>query len=374
MVETIFWMTLLLLLYTFIGYPFLVKVLAVLSPKRHVVDESYTPSVSIVLSVFNEEAVMRDKIENFFALDYPADFLEFIIVSDKCSDRTDEIIRSYENDRIKLLVQERRSGKTLNLNRGVAEAVGDVIIFTDANSMFDRDVVRKLVRHFFDPAVGLVSGKSVYCDAAGSVTTGGAYRRYEDFIKESESQLAGIIGADGAIYALRKSLYTSLSEQYINDFIHTIQVVLAERRAISDEFAVCREVVEETGSGELRRQTRIMAQSWLIFVSQVGHLFKSGKFLYLWQFISHKFLRWLTVPLMLILYIIAVVLLNQGFVYQLVFTGLSLFMLFAISGAKLKGGLTRTPYLFTILHVAALFGFYRYIKGNMYTTWNPRNN
>lgn len=374
MVETIFWMTLLLLLYTFIGYPFLVKVLAVLSPKRHVVDETYTPSVSIVLSVFNEEAVMRDKIENFFALDYPADFLEFIIVSDKCSDRTDEIIRSYENDRIKLLVQERRSGKTLNLNRGVAEAVGDVIIFTDANSMFDRDVVRKLVRHFFDPAVGLVSGKSVYCDAAGSVTTGGAYRRYEDFIKESESQLAGIIGADGAIYALRKSLYTSLSEQYINDFIHTIQVVLAERRAISDEFAVCREVVEETGSGELRRQTRIMAQSWLIFVSQVGHLFKSGKFLYLWQFISHKFLRWLTIPFMLMLLVASSIVFTKGIFYQVVFIGQLLFFASVLVGTRAKGGLGQVPYLFTLFHYAAIVGLLKYLTGNVYATWNPRDN
>jgi len=373
-VEIIFWITLSLLFYVFAGYPMMIRFLASLVGNRHQVDESFLPSVSIILSVYNEEEVIDEKIANFLDLDYPATMLEFVIVSDCCSDRTDEIISSYENERIRFLIQTERSGKTLNLNRGVAEARGEILVFTDANAIFDRDAVRKMVRHFADTGIGLVSGKSIYRDVRGAVTSGGAYRRYEDFIKASESRIGGIIGADGAIYALRKSYYIQLIPEYINDFIHTIQVVIAGGRAISDDEAICHEEAEETGSGELRRQTRIMSQSWLIFLSQFGLLLNGGKLVYLWQIISHKFFRWLTVPLMAILFASCSLLLVRGFCYQVFFIGQILFFIIVFFGSRAKGGLLRVPYLFTLLHYAALVGLFKYMTGNVYATWNPRNN
>jgi len=257
-VEIIFWNSFLLLLYAFAGYPLVIKILAIIAGNNTRQDEAFTPSVSIILSVYNEEEVIESKIANFIALDYPDTLFELVIISDCCSDRTDELIQKHANQRIRLIIQTERSGKTRNLNRGVAEARGEILVFTDANAIFDRDAIKHLVHHFVNPEVGLVSGKSVYLDAAGAVTSGGAYRRYEDFIKESESRMGGIIGADGAIYALRKTSYTPLPSEYINDFIHPIQVVLSGRRAINDNQAICHEEVEETG-GELDRQTRILA-------------------------------------------------------------------------------------------------------------------
>lgn len=372
--EIIFWITLVLLLYTFIGYPLIIRILAVVFGTATQPDDTFLPAVSIILSVYNEEDVIEAKIANFLDIDYPDQKLDFVIISDCCSDRTDELIHLHANQRVRHLIQKKRSGKTKNLNRGVSEAQGEILVFTDANAMFDRDAVRKLVRHFTDPAVGLVSGKSVYYNADGSVTSGGAYRRYEDFIKEAESRVGGIIGADGAIYALRKAYYAPLPVQYINDFVHPIQVVLTGGRVISDEEAICREEAEETGSGELRRQTRIMAQSWLIFLSQFGLLMKGGKLLYLWQFISHKFLRWLTVPLTILLLMANLSLTNNGLLYQAVLIGQLLFMVGVVVGSRAKGGFVRVPYLFTLLHYAALVGLFKYLTGNMYTTWNPRNN
>ena len=371
--EVIFWIALTMLIYIFVGYPLVIRTLAAFARKEIHPDESFFPSVSIILSVYNEEEVIEQKISNFTALDYPVDKLDFLIISDCCSDRTDVIIQMYENNRIHHLIQTERSGKTKNLNRGVAEAQGEILVFTDANAMFDRNAVRKLISHFSDPGIGLVSGKSVYYDVTGRVTSGGTYRRYEDFIKKAESCVGGIIGADGAIYALRKSYYSTLPLQYINDFIHTIQVVLAGGKAISDDQAICREVVEETGSGELRRQTRIMAQSWLIFLSQFGSLLKAGKFLYLWQFISHKFLRWLTVPLVFILLFSSLILITENFFYQVVFILQLLFVASILVGSRVKGGFVRIPYLFALLHYAALVGLFKYLTGNVYATWNPRN-
>jgi cellulose synthase/poly-beta-1,6-N-acetylglucosamine synthase-like glycosyltransferase len=373
-IEIIFWIAFSILIYVFVGYPLGIRMFASLAGNGTGHDESFLPTVSIILSVFNEEEVIEEKIANFLALDYPADMLEIVIVSDCCSDRTEELIRRHESERIRLLVQTDRSGKTRNLNRGVEEARGEILVFTDANAMFDRDAIKNMVRHFADPAVGLVSGKSIYRDASGAVTSGGAYRRYEDFIKEAESRVGGIIGADGAIYAIRRTYYTPLPSQYINDFIHTIQVVLAGGVAISDDMAICREEVVETGSGELRRQTRIMAQSWLIFLSQFGLLLKGGKLLYLWQFVSHKFLRWLTLPLMVLLFVASWALVTEALFYQAVFVCLLIFMMSVLVGCRAKGGFVRVPYLFTLLHYAALVGLFKFLTGNIYTTWNPRNN
>lgn len=375
MSKVVFWISLLLLLYTFIGYPLILKIFAALRRRYPSLNDGFHPPVSVVLSVYNEEDVIAEKIKNFERIDYPGDKLELIIISDKCSDRTDEIIRSYESDRIRLIIQAERSGKTKNLNRGVAAANGDILVFTDANSMFDTDAIKKLVRNFFDPSIGLVSGKSIYLDPeTGKTTTGGAYRRYEDFIKGCESVVVSIVGADGAIYAMRKALYEPLKSEYINDFIHTIQVTLKGFRAVSDDEAICREVAAETGNGEFRRQTRIMAQSWLVFLSQIGKLLSSGSFSYAWALVSHKFMRWITIPLMLILLVSSIASLGAGTFFQVIFVFEVLFILLIVCGGKLKNGISRVAYLFTLLHIAAMFGLYKYLSGNMYTIWNPRNN
>lgn len=375
MIETMFWLSISLLAYTFFGYPIILKCIASLRKCEISADGGFTPSVSIVLSVYNEENVIKEKIQNFLSLDYPPELLEMVIVSDKCTDKTEEIIRSFCCERIRLLVQEKRSGKTMALNRGVTGANGEILIFTDANSMFNTDAVRKLVRHFADPKIGLVSGRSVYLDSLNqNEELSGTYRKYEEMIKEDESKVASIVGADGAIYAMRKSLYDPLPPEYINDLIHPIQVVLKGYRAVSESQAVCREVIDETHSSELRRQTRIMAQSWLIFCTQIGKLLRKMKLVYAWELTSHKFLRWLTIPVMIALFVTTAFMFEEGKFYQMIFISQIIFLSLALFGGRLKSGFMRLPYMFTLLHVAAVFGFFKYLTGNIYTTWNPRNN
>lgn len=374
MAETLFWSSLFILLYTFLGYPIVLKCIASLNSNKHHLKKKYTPSVSIILSVYNEENVIKEKIDNFLSLDYPEELLEMVIVSDQCTDRTEKIIKSFNCKRIKLLIQERRSGKTMALNRGVLAAKGDVLIFTDANSMFDKDAVRKLVRHFTYPRIGLVSGKSVYLDSCYKhEEIGGTYRRYEEMIKEKESKAYSIVGADGAIYAMRKELYEPLKPEYINDFIHTIYVVLKGYRAISEPEAICREVIDETYKGELHRQIRIMAQSWLIYFSQIGKLIAKREWVFAWELTSHKFLRWLTIPFMITLFITTTFMFKEGKFYQMLFIYQSVFIFFVLFGRILRGRLMRAPYMFTLLHVASLLGFFKYLKGKIYVTWNPRN-
>jgi cellulose synthase/poly-beta-1,6-N-acetylglucosamine synthase-like glycosyltransferase len=373
-VELLFWMSIILLVYIYSGYPFVAFCLAKITKKSFRVDESYLPKVSVILSVYNEEQVIEAKIDNFLALDYPSDRLELVVISDCCSDTTDALIRKAADSRIRLFIQTNRSGKTRNLNWGVREACGDILIFTDANSMFAGDAIKKIVRHFIDPQVSLVSGKSIYSDQEGRGTSGGVYRRYEDFIKKAESGLAGIVGADGAIYGMSKAMYSPLRPEHINDFIHTIQVVLAGKIALSDDQVICREKTNEQTGGELRRQTRIMAQSWLIFMSQILPLLRARKFLYIWQIVSHKFLRWLTVPILAAAFLSNLSLGNEGIQYIITLVSQMLFWLGVIVGSRAKRGMSKVLYLFILMHYAAVLGLIKYLSGNVYATWNPREN
>ena len=374
MALLIFWTTFALLGYAFIGYPLCLRLLAAFG-RPALGNELYTPVVSLLLSVYNEEAVIRQKIENFLALDYPAELLELLIISDGCEDRTEEIVSLYASDRIRLFIQQQRGGKTLALNRGAAEARGEILLFTDANALFDADVVRKLVRHFAEPEVGLVSGASVYYDELTGMTLAtSAYRRYEDLLKAWESRVGGIVGADGAMYALRKTLYEPLIPEYINDLIHPVQVVRRGYRALQDNEAICREPVDTVEGGEMRRQTRIMAQSWRILCSQIGSLFARGKFLYVWQLLSHKFIRWLTLPLMALLFVTTGTLHRQGLWFQICFVGQSLFFALGIMGFRGNRRIPRIVFLFLLMHLAAVTGFIRYLRGTTYVTWSPRDN
>lgn len=370
----LFWSALGLLIYAFAGYPFILKGAAFFRRREASGGDGFLPAVSIVLSVYNEEAIIREKIENFLALDYPAGLLEMVVVCDQCADRTEAIIGEYLDRNVVLLVQERRQGKTLNLNRAVEVSRGEILVFTDANSMFDANAMRMLVRRFADPRLGLVSGRSVYVTPENrNVEVGGLYRDYEEMIKEAEGRAASIVGADGAIYALRRSLYRPLSAELINDFFHPIAAVLQGYRAVSEPEAVCRETVDDSYDNELSRQTRIMAQSWLIVISYMPVLAREGKAVYLWQLSSHKVLRWLTMPLMAVLLAATIANIDgySGFRYALAVQ--VSFLLLAFFGVRLKKGFLRIPYMFTLLHLASLLGFVQFLRGARYTTWSPRN-
>lgn len=375
MAQLIFWTSFILLGYAYLGYPIILSMVAAIGGRKSAPEMRHLPTVTLLLSVFNEERVIAGKIANFRALDYPADRLEFIIVSDGCSDRTEEIVRSAAlcDPRIRLLVQERRGGKTRALNRGAEEARGEILVFTDANALFDPAAVKMLARHFADPGVGLVGGTSHYFDAAtGRTVPAGLYRRYEDRLKAGEGMSGGIVGADGAIYALRRDLYEPLPPEYINDFIHPVQVATRGFRAIQDNEAVCREPVDGGETGEMRRQTRIMAQSWRIFCTQITGLVRAGRIVYAWQFVTHKFLRWLTLPFLAAFCAATLALAAEGVLYQLALAGQAALLLLAAAGSRGASGLARVAFLFFLIHAAAITGLIRYLRGTAYVTWNPR--
>jgi len=372
MAETLFWFAALALFYGFVGYPLILKALVAFRTRRERwEDADEPPSVAMLLSVLNEEDVIADKIRNFRELDYPAEKLELIIVSDGCTDRTEDVVEELRDERVRLLVQERNMGKTLALNRAVAESEADIVVFTDADSMFDRDALMHLVAPFADSSVGLVSGHTEY-RAEGS--GGGAYRRYEDAVKVLESDLWGIVGADGAVYAMRRELYEPIVPEYINDLLHPIQVVMRGYDALQEQAAVCREPLEEAGPGGFHRQTRIMTQSWLIVLSQLPGLVRAGKWGFLWQMLSHKVVRWLTLPLLGIVLLANLFLVGQGGFYVPALLAQLGFYACAYAYRHEQGGMKLIPYTFLLLHLSAAIGLFKHMKGETYVSWKPRNN
>ena len=389
--KMLFWLSSVLLAYAFVGYPLLLEAGARLARRAAMRGLGQgdaaggsdaarpLPTASVLLSVFNEEAVIERKIQNFLALDYPAERLELCVVSDGCTDATESIVARYAGQRVRLLRQSTRGGKTCALNRAAQEAHGEVLVFTDANAMFRPDCLRWLVERLADPAVGLVSGVSVYVDASGSHTAGGVYRRYEEWIKARESDLCSIVGADGAAYAMRRRLYTPLPPEYINDLLHPVQVLLAGLRSVSEPRAVVEEAdtsaspAEADGAGaELRRQTRIMAQSWLICLRQLPVLVRHKHWGFVWQLLSHKVLRWATLPLLAMCGGSALALSPLGLPYALAAATLAGGGLLAWAGARGRGGYARTAWLFVVLHAAAVNGLYRLLCGQTFVTWTPR--
>ncbi|MCG6939541.1 MAG: glycosyltransferase family 2 protein, partial [Gammaproteobacteria bacterium] len=298
--------------YVYMGYPVLLMMLDKLLKGKPVHRAEITPTVSLIVSCYNEADVIEQKIRNCLALDYPQHQLEILFVSDGSDDGTDEIIKQYCNERIILIRQEGRLGKTMGLNLAMAKASGEIVVFSDANAMYQGNALKMLVRNFHDAAVGYVVGAAIYKDEEES-TAGSSeniYWKYEIFIKQIESKLHSVVGGDGAIYAIRKVLYEPLDQQDINDFVNPLQIIAKGYRGIFDAEAICYEQTAGDFDKEGKRKQRIVNRSFtgLMKNKTVLNPFKYG--FYTLELFSHKLLRWL-IPFFLLIAAVGITVLAQ---------------------------------------------------------------
>lgn len=288
--------------YVYLGYPLLLGVLSSLKRSETVAlqTDSELPSVTLIISCFNEADVIEDKLRNALELDYPRDRLSVMVVSDGSTDGTDEIVKRFADESVKLIRQEGRLGKTMGLNLAMESVVSDITVFSDANAMYAPDAVRQLVRHFQKCDVGYVVGAALYTDgdAGASAQNEGVYWRYELAIKTMESQLSSVVGGDGAIYAIRSALWRPLDQKDINDFVNPLQIILQGYRGVFEPQAKCFEETAGEFNKEIARKERIVNRSirGLFRVRGVMNPFRTG--LFSLMVISHKLLRWL-IPLFL---------------------------------------------------------------------------
>jgi len=226
MAEVIFWLSVLALFYTYAGYPLLLVLVSVLR-SRTIQRGEVEPTVSVIITAYNEERDLSAKLENTLALDYPRELLEIIVASDCSSDRTDEIARGFAGRGVQLHRQTQRLGKTAAQNAAVEKAHGEIILFSDATSLYQPDTIRATMPSFADPSVGCVAGRLEYIDGSDSRVGRGArsYWSYETFLKRHESRVGSLIGASGCLYAVRRSAYVPLYHEACSDFIIATKMV-----------------------------------------------------------------------------------------------------------------------------------------------------
>jgi len=345
------------------------------------VDSNYLPTVSLIIAAYNEEAVIGKKVENSLRLDYPKDKLEIIVFSDASTDRTDEIVKGYADRGVKLLRIEGRKGKTYCQNEAAKVAQGEILVFSDANSMYEPDAIRKLVRHFADERVGCVSGELRYRDGEKGVEGERVYWGYEQTIKRLESRISSLVTANGSIYAVRKSLYEPLQADAISDFIEPLKIVGRGYRVIYEPEAIAWETTAKDPKKEFRRRVRIVTRSVHSLLRDRSLLslldpVKYGMFsIQLW---SHKVLRWFSGLFLLFIFAFNIPLLGQGSVYMIIMAGQVVFYLLALWGflteAVLKRQALKIPhvvYYFLLSCCAMLKGVYDGLRGHTMVTWQP---
>lgn len=336
------------------------------------------PSVSLIISAYNESAVIRDKLKNAIELQYPKDKLEVLVISDASDDGTDEIVAEFSGDRVHLCRQEERRGKSAGLSKFCPDAQGDVIVFTDANSMFRPDAVEKLVRHFDDPRVGYTVGTQRYDenDQTASAESEKAYWNFELMQKELESRVSSVVGADGAIYALRKELFEPLAPEDINDFVLPLKVVAKGYRGQFDSEAICYESAAPSFEGEFRRKYRIVNRSLRAVLKVPSSLNPFCVGIFAFQLLGHKVLRWFTPVFLLGALGTSTYLAINGVspfavLLAVQLCGYLLAACYAIPMLK-NVRLIYIAYYFLLMNVASLCGIALLLSGRTIGVWKPQ--
>lgn len=371
MVETLFWICVAAILYTYLGYPIAVWLLGrVRNPKIR--KAPITPRVSVVIACHNEQNNIAARIKNLLDCDYPREALEIIIVSDGSSDRTADVARRQMSDRVRVIAYKEQKGKSTALNVGVGIATGEVIVFADARQSFEAPAIKEMVANFADSRVGAVSGE-LLLDGGGSVGEGvGLYWKYEKWIRKCESRAGSMIGATGAIYAIRRELWRPLPESTILDDVYTpMRIALGGFRVIFEEKARALDKAVESPGREFARKVRTLTGNYQLCQLMPRLLIPSS--IVLLQFYSHKLMRLAAPILFLVLFAANVILAanhtgKSGLIYQLALATQSLFYIGVLAGAfllkhKRTVRLLNFAYVFSLMNAAALVGLVYFVVG-----------
>lgn len=372
--KAAFWLALGALFYVYAGYPlFLALVGMFVRRNRH--EPDYYPELTVLIAAYNEEDAIEKKLRQTLELDYPADKLEVLVLSDASTDRTDEIVRNFPDSRVRLVRMEERRGKTSAQNQGVRHAHGEVLVFSDATAIYHAQALRYLACNYRDPGVGAVSGRYKYFDPGDSSPTGlgsSAFWNYENLIKTMQSRIKTITGCCGCIYSVRKAAYTDLAQDVISDLVQPLHVIQKGYRVRFEDRALAYEETTKSTGEEFRMRVRVVTRAMRGLLS-VSPLLEPWRFGWVsFQLWSHKVLRWM-VPLMLLVVLASnVALMGRPFyrwalAAQLFFYGAAI--LTALLPLHRLWRPLGIPLYFCTLNAAALVGMVELCRGRKYVTW-----
>jgi cellulose synthase/poly-beta-1,6-N-acetylglucosamine synthase-like glycosyltransferase len=354
----LFWGSLAALAWTHALYPATVALLARLRRRPVAADDAYLPSVAVIVTAYNEEGAIERRLANLGALDYPPELLELLVTSDASTDRTEELAEA-AGARV---IRNPRGGKVAAQDAAVRATESDVVAFTDANSTWDPQALRKLVRTFADPDVSYVCGR-LRLEAPDGSNKEGVYWRYELVTRESESRLGSITAGNGAIYALPRSAYVEVDPRFGHDLALPYLMVQRGQRAVYEPDALAFERPTPSNESEYRRKVRMFEHAWLIVLR--GRMLRGQPPGYLLALLSHRHLRYASGLLHLVLLGSSIALLGHGAVYA-VFLALQLGTLAA---ALVGVGIAR---YYVLISWATVVALWNYLRRGVPATWAPQ--
>src|SRR2546426_7640667 len=343
--------------------------------RRCLLQTDHVPQVALLMSVYNEESVIRAKVKNLLEIDYPSDRLEFLLGLDAPTDSTGEVLSQTKLNRLRVFPFQTRRGKLAVLCDLAGHTSAEILVFTDANTMLEKNCVRNLVRHFADPRVGAVSGEEIRVVTPGADPGAESlYWRYESALKLLESRLNCSLGANGAVYAVRRSLFHPRKQSIVEDFQIPLEVRFEGYRVVYDPEAVAIEGIAPTFSAQFARRVRIGAGNYQTLFGNLGFL-NPLKGLVTFCFFSHRVLRWFAPIFLSIAFFCSILLATQP-EYAVLLAAQCVFYSMAGLGYWLKKNgrparLFSLPLYFCSMNFALLLGLLRYLSGRQTLTWKP---
>jgi len=378
--ETLFITSIIIIFYTIFGYGILAYIYAkiknVIIKKPDIKHKSTTHTVSLIVAGYNEESIIREKFYNCINLSYDSKHIQYIFVIDGSTDKSYNILRylksSHKDKDIKILYLQQRLGKTAAVNRAVTQATGDILIFTDANTVLNLNAVNEITKHYNDPNVGAVAGEKRVKDASE-----GLYWKYENFLKKIDTEVYSAVGAAGELFSIRKYLYTEQpTNTILDDFMITMDVIKKHYKIIYEPNAYAIEEGSLNLKEELKRKIRISAGG-------IQSILRLKKFLLPFnifniQYISRKVLRWTLMPIAIITALTSNIFLvitepTTILWQQMLFSQIVIIyipsILYSININAFKSSLFSAPFYFLFMHYAVVLGWFRYIMGSQSAAW-----
>jgi len=378
MLEQVMYFTFLcsafLVFHAYFGYPISLFLIGLVR-KRSVARQEYFPSVSLIITVFNEEKRIREKLENTLSILYPEGKLEILVVSDGSKDRTDSIVLDYSDRGITLLPVAMRRGKEHAQREAVARAKGDLLVFTDVATLLEPGGLKRIVSNFADPTVGCVSGEDRLIGDDGTTGGEGLYVRYEMRLRRLETEAHSLVGSSGSFFAARREVCRDFSGEMQSDFRTVLNSVKMGLRAINDPGALGYYKDVSDSKREFDRKVRTVLRGLTVFLRNLEFLNISKYGFFSYQYFCHKLLRWL-VPLFLISAFVANgFLIYDGkfflvtFLLQVIFYGYGVSRI--VGTSRSLGTLGKISVYFVTVNASILVAWWKYIKGERIIMWKP---
>lgn len=367
-----------LVVHTYLFYPMLLWIFNGVINRQQKIQREYWPTISVIISAYNEEKIIQQRIENLLSLNYPADKVEVLIGSDCSSDTTNDIVLSYRDKGVSLAAFNDRRGKASVLNDLASIAKNEVLIFSDANTFYEKNVFRNFVRHFSDPSIGGVCG---YLQLRSSEDNSGGkgesfYWEYENKIKELEGNFYTTFGATGAIYAIQRLLFKPLPTQkaIMDDFLIPMNVVEQGFRIIYDKSVFGWEEATDSAIKEFQRKIRIGAANFNC-LGDIAHLLHPKFGFVAFGLFSHKIIRWFVPFLLLAIFCSSYMLSDGSEMFATILKLQIVFTVFGIIGFVLDKlsypvKLFTLPYYFLLANLGLMIGFFRFLRGTQKAAWN----